>query len=122
MLIFVIQDHHARSHHYDFRLEHKGVLKSWAVPKGVPTQTGQKNLAIETEDHPMEHAEVEGVMGKGRYGAGSVEIWDKGTYESEKWTDKAIVVNLGGSRVQGRYCLIRFPKAGPRHWLLYRLS
>ena len=121
MPIFVVQDHHARTHHYDFRLEHQGVLKSWAVPKGVPTQKGEKRLALETEDHPMPHADFESVIEEGVYGANSVGIWDKGSFDTEEWSERTIVVNLHGKQIQGRYCLLRFSRAGPRHWLIFLL-
>jgi len=94
---FVIQEHHARSLHWDFRLEHDGVLVSWALPKGVPTSTGSNRLAVQTEDHPLEYRDFEGHIPKGEYGGGDVTIWDDGYYESEKWRDgEEIVVTLHG--------------------------
>ena len=97
----------------------RGFSKSWAVPKGLPESPGPRHLAIETEDHPLAWAEFEGEIEEGEYGAGTVEIWDRGDYELEEWTDGAIVFTLDGARSRGRYCLLRFPRAGERHWLLF---
>jgi DNA ligase D-like protein (predicted ligase)/DNA ligase D-like protein (predicted 3'-phosphoesterase) len=118
-LIFVIQEHHARRLHYDFRLEKDGVLKSWAVPKGMP-EAGQKVLAVETEDHPYEYASFEGEIPKGQYGAGTVKIWDKGHYETKFWEGDKIEVILDGKRLKGRYILVRLKRAGDKDWLLLK--
>jgi len=118
-LIFVIQEHHARRLHYDLRLEKDGVLKSWAVPKGIP-ESDQKHLAVETEDHPFEYSSFEGEIPKGQYGAGTVKIWDKGTYETKLWEDSKIEVTLNGQRLKGRYILVRLKRAGDKDWLLLK--
>lgn len=99
---FVIQEHHARQLHYDFRLEHEGVLVSWALPKGVPTESGKNHLAVQTEDHPLEYGSFEGRIPAGEYGAGEVSIWDSGDYELEKWRDgKEVIVTLCGENGGG---------------------
>ncbi len=118
-LLFVIQEHHARRLHYDFRLEKDGVLKSWAVPKGMP-EAGQKVLAVETEDHPYEYGSFEGEIPKGQYGAGTVKIWDKGHYEAKLWENDKIEVTLDGQRLMGRYILVRLKRAGDNDWLLLK--
>ena len=119
--IFVVQEHHARTLHYDFRLEKAGVLKSWAVPKGVPLKKGAKHLAVEVEDHPLDYADFEGVIEEGQYGAGTVTIWDKGTYDFEEWIPDRLIFHLNGNRLKGRYCLTRFKRGGERSWLLFKL-
>ncbi len=99
---FVIQEHHATRLHYDFRLEHDGVLVSWAVPKNVPTETKQNHLAVQTEDHPLEYGTFEGTIPKGEYGGGTVTIWDSGSYELEKWRDgEEVIVTLHGTKKSG---------------------
>ncbi len=118
--IFVVQEHHARRLHYDFRLERDGVLKSWAVPKGLPETPADKRLAVETEDHPIEYARFEGTIPEGQYGAGKVMIWDKGTYEEKIWNEKMIEFTLNGRRLQGRYVLVPLKKAGEKNWLLLK--
>jgi bifunctional non-homologous end joining protein LigD len=120
---FVIQEHHARRLHYDFRLERDGVLVSWAVPKNLPAKPSVNHLAVRTEDHPLEYASFEGVIPKGQYGAGQVAIWDSGTYDTEKFTDSAeqgeVIVDLHGARISGRYALIR---TGKDQWLAHRMK
>ncbi len=118
--IFVVQKHQARTLHYDLRLEKDGVLKSWAVPKGVPTEKGVKRLAVEVENHDLEFGNFEGTIPEGEYGAGTVEIWDRGTYEVEEWLPDRIVFRLDGTHLKGRYCLVRFKRARKREWLLFR--
>ena len=100
---FVIQEHHARRLHWDFRLERDGVLVSWALPKGVPVDPAVNHLAVHTEDHPLEYGGFEGEIPKGEYGAGAVTIWDHGTYELEKWTPREVKVQLHGERVSGGF-------------------
>ena len=96
---FVIQEHHASRLHWDFRLEHDGVLVSWALPKGVPTDHTKNHLAVRTEDHPLEYGPFEGDIPKGEYGGGRVDIWDEGTYELDKWNeDKEVIALLHGSK------------------------
>jgi bifunctional non-homologous end joining protein LigD len=116
---FVIQEHHARRLHWDFRLERDGVLVSWALPKGLPQDPKTNRLAIRTEDHPLEYASFEYEIPPGQYGAGTVKIWDRGTYETEEWTDEKIKVVLHGSRASGRYVLIH---TGDNQWLMHRMD
>jgi bifunctional non-homologous end joining protein LigD len=120
--IFVVQRHDARRLHYDFRLEMNGALASWAVPKGVPLEPGQQHLAVHVEDHPLEYATFEGDIPKGQYGAGSVEIWDNGTYELlEEKKDGGLTVRLHGKRLDGTYALVPAKLSGdPKNWLILR--
>jgi bifunctional non-homologous end joining protein LigD len=115
--IFVVQEHHARRLHWDFRLERDGVLVSWALPKGVPDDPTVNHLAVHTEDHPMEYATFHGEIPRGEYGAGSVTIWDHGTYEALKWTDREVKVTLHGQRVSGGYVLFA---TGGKNWMIHR--
>ena len=117
--IFVIQKHHARNLHYDFRLEMDEVLKSWAVPKGPPTESGIKRLAVQVEDHELSYADFEGEIAEGEYGAGTVEIWDDGNYELLDRKPNKIVFNLHGKRLKGKYTLVQFGKV-KKNWLLFR--
>ena len=121
MLRFVIQEHHARAHHFDFRLEKGGVLKSWAVPKGLPEATGVKRLAVQVEDHTLGFGDFEGTIPDGEYGAGEVRIWDRGRYESEEWTEERIVFALSGGRIAGRFAMVRFKEPDTQKWLIVRL-
>ena len=120
--IFVVQRHDARRLHYDFRLERRGALASWAVPKGVPLEPGQQHLAVHVEDHPLEYASFEGEIPKGEYGAGTVEIWDRGTYELvEEKRDGGLTVRLHGKRLDGTYALVPAKLSGdPKNWLIIR--
>ena len=119
---FVIQKHHARQLHYDLRLEMDGVLKSWAVPKGIPLVPKLKRLAVKTEDHPLEYASFQGTIPKGQYGAGTVETWDKGSYVLKRWSEDTIEFSLKGQRLSGRYVLVRLKKSGKKNWLLFKGS
>ncbi len=118
--IFVIQEHHARNLHYDLRLEIDGVLKSWAVPKEPPTETGVKRLAIETEDHPISYADFEGSIPEGQYGAGEVRIWDRGKFAPEKITDKEILFRLDGKKMKGEFVLIKTRFGKGNGWLFFK--
>jgi bifunctional non-homologous end joining protein LigD len=116
---FVVQEHHARALHWDFRLEHDGVLVSWALPKGVPEDPAANHLAVRTEDHPLEYGSFEGDIPHGEYGGGHVSIWDHGEYELEKWADAEVKVVLHGSKTQGRYVL--FATRG-KNWMIHRMD
>src|SRR5438067_5870825 len=116
---FVVQEHHARAMHWDFRLERDGVLVSWAVPKGLPLDPSVNHLAVQTEDHPMSYIDFAGEIPKGEYGGGTVQIWDAGWYELDKWEPKEVMVTLHGDRVQGRYVLI---KTRDKQWLMLRMD
>lgn len=126
---FVIQEHHARRLHWDFRLEHDGVLVSWALPKGVPSDAAQNHLAVQTEDHPLEYGTFEGRIPAGEYGAGEVTIWDSGTYELEKWRDgKEVIATLHGAKHGShRYALIHTGGHGDmakaaNNWLIHLMA
>jgi len=114
---FVIQEHHARRLHWDFRLEHDGVLVSWALPKGVPFDPAVNHLAVHVEDHPLEYGSFEGQIPRGQYGAGQVTIWDRGRYEALKWEPSEVKVVLHGERVTGGYVL--FQTRG-NQWMIHR--
>jgi DNA ligase D-like protein (predicted ligase)/DNA ligase D-like protein (predicted 3'-phosphoesterase) len=125
---FVIQEHHARRLHYDFRLERNGVLVSWAVPKNLPETPSVNHLAVHTEDHPLEYATFEGNIPRGEYGGGDVIIWDSGTYETEKFRDNSpdgpakggeVIVTLHGAKIEGRYALIQ---TDGKNWLAHRMK
>lgn len=125
---FVIQEHHARRLHYDFRLERNGVLVSWAVPKNLPDSPAVNHLAVHTEDHPFEYGSFEGEIPKGEYGGGKVIIWDTGTYETEKFRDHSpdgpetggeVIITLHGKKIDGRYALIQ---TNGKNWLAHRMK
>jgi bifunctional non-homologous end joining protein LigD len=120
-LRFVVQEHHARRLHWDLRLERDGVAVSFAVPNGIPTHTKENRLAVHTEDHPLEYLDWEGEIPAGEYGAGTMRIWDRGTYVAEKWEPKKIIVDLRGERLQGRYAL--FPTGrDDKDWMIHRMD
>ena len=126
----MIQEHHARRLHYDFRLEHDGVLVSWAVPKGVPTTTRTNHLAVQTEDHPIEYGRFRGVIPEGHYGAGRVVIWDRGWWEPEGdpragYRKGSLKFTLHGRRLRGGWALVRMRPRGTARgakesWLLIK--
>jgi bifunctional non-homologous end joining protein LigD len=120
--VFVVQRHDARRLHYDFRLERDGALASWAVPKGVPLEPGQQHLAVHVEDHPLDYATFEGEIPKGEYGAGTVEIWDSGTYELvEEKRGGGLTVRLHGKKLDGVWALVPAKLSGdPKNWLILR--
>ena len=132
--VFVIQKHRATTLHYDFRLEAGGVLKSWAVPKGPSTDPKVKRLAMPTEDHPLEYADFEGIIPKGEYGAGTVEVWDAGTYRNLKFKDGReippenaiadghITFWLEGKKLQGGFALTRTGQGDKARWLLVKMA
>lgn len=123
---FVVQEHHARSHHYDFRLEMDGVLVSWAVPKGIPENFSDKRLAVHVEDHPLEYGEFEGTIPKGNYGAGKVSIWDRGTWlpKGKNWKKEfskgKLKLSLQGEKLIGGFILVRMGEEP--NWLLRKID
>lgn len=118
--LFVIQEHRARRLHWDLRLERDGVLASWAVPRGLPPVPGESRLAVHTEDHPMEYLTFHGEIPKGEYGGGTMTVYDTGTYVTEKWDDRHVIVDLSGEKIVGRYAL--FPVEGEKQWNIRRLD
>jgi bifunctional non-homologous end joining protein LigD len=121
---FVIQEHHATRLHWDLRLEHDGVLASWAVPNGIPPDPSDNRLAVRTEDHPLEYLEFHGEIPKGQYGAGTMTIWDHGTYELHKWEARKVEVTFHGERLTGRYGLFPIGKAAEAKddWMIHRMD
>jgi bifunctional non-homologous end joining protein LigD len=117
---FVVQQHDATRLHWDLRLEHEGVGVSWAVPNGIPLDPSENRKAVHTEDHPLEYMTFEGEIPKGEYGAGTVEIWDSGTYALEKWRKDEIIFSFEGERLRGRYVL--FQAGGPKDWMIHRMD
>ena len=134
--LWVIQEHDASSHHFDFRIEADGVLKSWAVPKGPSTDPSEKRLALPTEDHPIPYADFEGVIPEGEYGAGTVIVWDRGTYTNLKEDDDGepvpvadqvsaghVTIRLdGGEKLAGGYALTRMEGRDEEMWLLVKMD
>ena len=120
--IFVVHEHQSRNLHYDLRLQIRGVLKSWAVPKQPPRSKNLKRLAIEVEDHPISYADFEGTIPEGEYGAGEVKIWDKGELKMIEMDDKKIEFELRGKKLLGRYVLIRAKLSGEnKNWLFMKI-
>ncbi len=126
-LIFVVHKHAATHLHYDFRLAWNGVLKSWAIPKGPSLNPAEKRLAIEVEDHPLRYAHFEGVIPEGHYGAGKVEIWDKGTWEplndaAEGLREGKLSFRLHGNKLKGEWALVRtaLGSKAQQNWLLIK--
>ncbi len=120
---FVIQEHHASRLHWDLRLERDGVLVSWAIPKGLPEMPKHNHFAAATEDHPLEYVDFEGEIPKGEYGAGTVKIWDHGTYECLKWEPRKVEVALHGERLDARYALFRITDEDePKGWMIHRMD
>jgi bifunctional non-homologous end joining protein LigD len=117
---FVVQQHDATRLHWDLRLEHDGVGVSWAVPNGIPRDPSENRKAVHTEDHPLEYMTFEGEIPKGEYGAGTVEIWDSGTYALEKWRDDEIIFSFEGERLRGRYVL--FQAGSAKDWMIHRMD
>lgn len=130
---FVVQKHKASSLHYDFRIQIEGVLKSWAVPKGPSMKPSVKRLAIETEDHPTEYGDFEGVIPEGEYGAGVVQIWDRGTFENlktedgeevpieESYEQGQVEVRLEGEKLRGGFALVKTGGSDDDKWLLIKM-
>jgi bifunctional non-homologous end joining protein LigD len=117
---FVVQEHSATRLHWDLRLEHDGVGVSWAVPNGIPRDPAENRKAVHTEDHPLEYMTFEGEIPKGEYGAGTMKVWDSGTYEPEKWRDGEIIFRFEGKRLHGRYVLFR--AGGTKDWMIHRMD
>jgi len=124
---FVVQQHHATRLHWDLRLEHEGTLASWAVPNGIPADPRERRLAVRTEDHPLEYLEFQGEIPRGQYGAGTVKIWDRGTFEVHKWEEGKVEVTFHGERLRGRYGL--FPigrrasgEGSENDWMIHRID
>jgi len=115
---FIVQEHHARRLHWDFRLELDGVLKSWAVPKGPPVEPGIKRLAVQVDDHPLSYFGFEGIIPEG-YGAGEVKVWDKGVYALGLRELRKYHVFLKGQKLKGDYRLINFKD---KNWLMYKVA
>ena len=116
---YVVQEHHARALHWDLRLEHEGTLASWAVPKGIPPDPARNHLAVRTEDHPLEYLEFHGDIPAGEYGAGTMRIWDRGTFELHKWRADEVMVTFHGERLEGKYVLFR---TDGKNWMIHRMD
>jgi len=126
---FVIHEHHATHLHYDLRLEKGGVLKCFAIPKGISTEKGKKRLAIQTEDHELFWLNFEGTIKEG-YGKGIMKIYDKGQYGIKKWEDDKIIINFYGDKIRGEYVLVKLKSSKDKfynkvnkknEWIIYKL-
>jgi bifunctional non-homologous end joining protein LigD len=117
---FVVQEHSARRLHWDLRLEREGVAVSWAIPNGVPADPAENRKAVHTEDHPLSYLDFEGEIPAGEYGAGTMRIWDRGTYEAQRWEAGKIVFTLNGERLSGRYALFR--TGADKDWMIHRID
>jgi bifunctional non-homologous end joining protein LigD len=118
---FVVQEHHARRLHWDLRLERDGALASWAIPNGIPEDPKENRKAVHTEDHPLEYIDFEGDIPKGEYGAGTMKVWDSGTYDCHKFREDEVMVTFHGERLSGRYVLFRAGK-DPKDWMIHRMD
>src|ERR687894_2849722 len=118
---FVVQEHSATRLHWDLRLEHDGVLASWAIPNGIPPDPDENRKAVHTEDHPLEYLDFHGEIPKGNYGAGTMTIWDRGTYECHKWEKGKVVISFHGERLSGRYALFR-AGSDEKDWMIHRMD
>lgn len=116
---FVIQEHWASHHHFDFRLEMNGVLRSWAVPKGMPEKEKIKRLAVQVEDHPVDYINFHGIIPSEQYGAGRVEIFDKGKYKLIEQDKNKIIFELKGKKIKGSHALIRMKNT--KNWLIWKM-
>jgi bifunctional non-homologous end joining protein LigD len=116
---FVVQEHDASHLHWDLRLEREGTLASWALPRGVPEHPDENRLAVRTEDHPLEYLEFHGEIPRGEYGAGTMTIWDSGTYEAEKFRDNEVIATFDGERLRGRYALFQTRE---KNWMIHRMD
>lgn len=123
-LVYAIQKHRASHLHYDLRLEEGEVLKSWAIPKLPPQEENVRRLAVETEDHPLGYEDFEGVIPDGEYGAGKVEIWDRGTYRPRESSPGKRILEIKGEKLRGRYALIKLKPQNPadKNWLLFKMK
>jgi bifunctional non-homologous end joining protein LigD len=121
---FVIQEHHATRLHWDLRLEHEGALASWAVPNGIPATPSDNRLAVQTEDHPLEYLDFHGEIPRGQYGAGTMTIWDRGTYDVHKWEERKVEVTFHGERLHGRYGLFPIGRSPSeeKDWMIHRMD
>src|SRR5947209_5839265 len=121
---FVIQEHHATRLHWDLRLEHDGVLASWAVPNGIPPDPAENRLAVRTEDHPLEYLDFHEEIPKGQYGDGTMTIWDQGTFEVHKWEERKVEVSFHGERLTGRYGLFPIGRTAETRndWMIHRMD